>query len=182
MNSPTKLSRLGARFTLRLGRCVALGAVLFVGCGNGDDTGSHGGSTDSAATGLTSSDGGTSTTSSTPEDLCVETINAYRKTVDAPPLARWTDGETCAAGQAKSDSESGKAHGKFGDCQEFAQDECPGWPGPLEESLVKCLKMMWDEGPGGGHYDNMSNTKYTKVACGAYKTPKGTYWAIQNFR
>ena len=46
---------------------------------------------------------------------------------------------------------------------------------------------MWAEGPGAdfqahGHYINMSSTKYSKVACGFYKTPGGSVWAIQNFQ
>jgi hypothetical protein len=46
---------------------------------------------------------------------------------------------------------------------------------------------MWNEGPGEdfskhGHYINMSSTKYTKVACGFWTTPKGSVWAVQNFR
>jgi hypothetical protein len=48
--------------------------------------------------------------------------------------------------------------------------------------IAGCLKAMWKEGPGGGHYDNMRNTKYTKVACGFSVLPNGDVWAVQNFR
>ncbi|HVJ21852.1 MAG TPA: hypothetical protein VM686_40890 [Polyangiaceae bacterium] len=40
---------------------------------------------------------------------------------------------------------------------------------------------MWDEGPGGGHYDNMAGD-YSEVFCGFYTTPDGEVWALQNFR
>ncbi|MDQ3000823.1 MAG: CAP domain-containing protein [Fibrobacterota bacterium] len=98
---------------------------------------------------------------------------------------RWTESETCADGQAKSDSESGKAHGAFGDCQEWAQNECPGW-GSVQSTIDGCLQSMWDERlkPGGeqGHYKNISSSKYTRVACGFSETPKGKVWALQNFK
>ncbi|MFV8750448.1 CAP domain-containing protein [Nannocystaceae bacterium ST9] len=121
------------------------------------------------------------------EQLCVDTINDYRATLDLPALERWTDAEDCSNGEAKSDSESGMAHGAFGTCGESAQNECPGWPGPPEDLTVNCLAQMWAEGPGEpysehGHYINMSNPNYTKVACGFYETPDGSWWAVQNFQ
>ena len=45
-----------------------------------------------------------------------------------------------------------------------------------------CLKAMWAEGPGGGHYDNMSNPSSTVVACGYFVLGDGSVWAVQNFR
>lgn len=121
------------------------------------------------------------------EQLCVDTINDYRATLDLPPLERWTDAEGCSSGEAKSDSESGTPHGAFGTCGEFAQNECPGWPGPPEDLIVGCLELMWAEGPGEpysehGHYINMTNPNYTKVACGFYEQPDGQWWAVQNFQ
>lgn len=45
---------------------------------------------------------------------------------------------------------------------------------------------MWEEGPGTdhrehGHYNNMTNPEYTKVAAGFYTTPSGEVWGVQNF-
>ncbi len=143
---------------------------------------------------LACSSGGTDSSGTTPgpgdgtvEQACVDKINALRATQNLPPLARWTDQEQCSDGEAKSDSESGKAHGAFGACTEMAQNECPGWPGPASDMIGKCLDMMWAEGPGAdfsthGHYINMTSTKYTKVACGFYTTSKGSIWSVQNFR
>jgi hypothetical protein len=103
------------------------------------------------------------------------------------PYAGWTSAGTCADGQAKTDSETMKAHSAFGKCGEFAQNECPGWPGPPTSLLSGCLKMMWAEGPGEpfsahGHYINMSSTSYKSVACGFYQTPSGSWWAVQDFK
>lgn len=114
-------------------------------------------------------------------ELCWSTINAYRERAGLPPYERWTDGESCADGQAKSDEATKSPHGAFTRCGEFAQNECPGTPGPPEKGIVQCLAMMWAEGPGGGHHDTMASRKYTKVACGLYVTPSGAIWSVQNF-
>jgi hypothetical protein len=117
---------------------------------------------------------------------CVDRINAFRATEGLPPYERWTSAESCIDGQAESDSISGEAHGAFGDCNENAQNECPGW-GSVDDIIQDCLQDMWDEGPGQpfeehGHYINMSSTEYTMVACGFFETTDGDIWAIQNFR
>jgi hypothetical protein len=119
--------------------------------------------------------------------LCVDTINQYRATLSLPPLARWSGNEICVGTEAQKDAEAMTAHSAFGSCGESAQNECPGWPGPPDQMIGSCLQMMWDEGPGAdyqkhGHYINMSNPSYTKVACGFYVIPgTTTVWAAQDF-
>lgn len=141
--------------------------------------------------GTTPSETGTATDPTDPYDGarqdCVDRINAFRATEGLPPYARWTDAEGCVDGQAQADSESGVPHSAFGQCGEWAQNECPGWPADPEVINQDCLQMMWDEGPGEpfsehGHYLNMSNASYTQVACGFYATPDGSMWATQDFR
>jgi hypothetical protein len=114
-------------------------------------------------------------------DLCVDTINQYRSQAGLPPLQRWTESESCADGEAQSDSSTGRAHGAFPSCGEVAQNECPGFPGQPENALPQCLRTMVDEGPGGGHYQNMFSTEYTRVACGVTMVG-GTMWSVQDFR
>jgi hypothetical protein len=118
---------------------------------------------------------------------CVDVINMYRASIDVPPVQRWVDAEPCSNDEAQSDAMTNTPHGAFGQCGEFAQNECPGWPGPVNQLLDGCLAQMWAEGPGEpfsehGHYINMSNPAYTQVACGFYETNQGTYWAVQNFK
>ena len=113
---------------------------------------------------------------------CVDEINRYRATKALPALARWTEAEPCAVTQSRDDSQSGKAHGTFGRCQEHAQNACPRWPGRPGEVLDGCLRMMWNEGPGGGHYENMIDRRVTRVACGNYEMPGGRIWSVQDFR
>ena len=119
----------------------------------------------------------------TPE-ACVEHINALRATKQLPPLARWDGNEDCADAQAASDSVTGRAHGAFAACPNLAQNECPGWSSLTGSNGIVpgCLDMMWAEGPGGGHYDNMTRSGYTMVACGFHVTPDGTVWSVQDFR
>jgi hypothetical protein len=44
------------------------------------------------------------------------------------------------------------------------------------------MQMMWAEGPGGGHYENMSSTQYTLAGCGTYTTSDGNVWVTTDFR
>jgi hypothetical protein len=118
---------------------------------------------------------------------CVRIINQYRDSIGLPPYDRWTDGESCADGEAESDAEANEPHGSFGSCGEWAQNACAGWLGTPEGMIGNCLQMMWAEGPGSdfsahSHYLNMSSTSYTKVACGFTVTPQGTVWAVQDFK
>jgi hypothetical protein len=142
---------------------------------------------DIGSTGRTSASGAGGGSSAGAEQLCVDTINQYRSTLGLPPYERWGGAEVCADGEAKSDSETGQAHGAFGECGEFAQNECPGWDPPADEMITGCLRAMWNEGPGDfnaghGHYVNMSSAKYTLVACGFYTTPGGKIWSVQDFK
>ncbi|HET6582202.1 MAG TPA: hypothetical protein VFG69_02120 [Nannocystaceae bacterium] len=120
-----------------------------------------------------------------PAQDCVDRINQFRWECQClPPLARWTDAEMCSDDQSGSDQMSGAPHGNFGMCGESAQNTCPDWPSETDV-VVGCLQAMWDEGPGEpfeahGHYINMSNLAYSKVACGFSASGQGV-WANQNF-
>jgi hypothetical protein len=121
---------------------------------------------------------------------CVARINQLRFECQClPPLGRWTGGESCADSHAEYDS-TRPAHSGFRDgiCANggSAQNECPGW-GSVPMTIDRCLQVMWDEGPGEpfsehGHYINMTNTRFSEVACGFFTTASGQVWAIQNFR
>lgn len=111
---------------------------------------------------------------------CLTVINQYRASIGRPALTLRTSSSSCLDGQAASDGASGFAHGAFGKCGESAQDVCPGWGGSPSSSQPGCLKMMWDEGPGGGHYENMANPDYKEVACGYAPVGNG-YWMTQDF-
>jgi Cysteine-rich secretory protein family len=116
---------------------------------------------------------------------CVQRTNEFRAGARAAPLVRRPDREACSDAQAQSDGATGSAHGAFGRCQESAQNECPGWPGPLDQAIDKCLAQMFAEGPGTftghGHYLNMTEPTYRGVACGISALSNGQFWIVQDF-
>ncbi len=162
---------------------LAAALALALAC-NGDDGDMGESEGSSAESSAESSAGGDDSIQQT----CVDAINDYRAGIGLPAYARWKSAEACTDEQAESDAKSGSAHGAFGACEEWAQNECPGWPSAdPEASLLGCLEQMWAEGPGEdfgahGHYLNMSSKNYTQVACGFYTTDDGKLWAIQNFQ
>lgn len=128
---------------------------------------------------------------------CVDRINQFRtQCACMPPLARWTEGEACADMMATSDSMSMEAHGGFKSrvCSPTGngQNECPGYPS-LNNVVGTCLQQMWNEGPPPmtpcngdcfqkyGHFLNMTNKSFKKVACGFSGTAGPGLWAVQNF-
>jgi hypothetical protein len=113
---------------------------------------------------------------------CVDRINQYRSRVRMGPLARDASTEGCDDEESRLDAQSNRAHGSFGKCGERAQNACPNYPGAsVEDVLNKCLQQMFEEGPGGGHYDNMTSTKYSRASCGFMSMPGGRIWTVQNF-
>jgi hypothetical protein len=117
---------------------------------------------------------------------CVDRVNQLRATKGLGAIPRLASAESCADGQAKTDSQTGMAHSAFNACLSqvqgwtgAAQNECPGW-GSVADTLSGCIDAMWGEGPGGGHYDNMVGD-YDDIACGFYTTPQGKVWMVQDF-
>jgi len=172
---------------MRLAAVIVLGALAACGddpstLGTGrSGTSSSGSSGTSGDTGASGSSGDPAPSGTTAAGVCVATINEYRKTKGLPAYERWDTAESCSDGQAKSDGSTGTAHGAFPRCGEHAQNECPGWPGPPATMIPQCLKAMFGEGPGGGHYEAMMGKQYTKVSCGFATAPDGQIWAVQNF-
>lgn len=136
---------------------------------------------------------------------CLDTINAYRATENVAPLTLAADSlQACTDKQAAADMESGKAHGHFGDCHEGAQNTGPNintsWQGTDTTKIAYYYaKMMWEDekklvtsgerDPNKdedysyiGHYLNMRNPRYTKVACGFAVSSDGKKaWLNMNF-
>ncbi|HVJ89699.1 MAG TPA: CAP domain-containing protein [Labilithrix sp.] len=175
------------RIASRLAACAVHVWLLLTSCTDDTDASSSSSGSSSAVRGSDASAAESSNGSSeggdrTDNELCWQTINSYRKGEGLPLYERWTSVEECSNGEAKSDSETGKAHGSFPRCGESAQGECPGWKGPPEKAIPQCLAAMWAEGPGGGHHDAMASTKYTKAGCGVFVTAKGAVWVVLNYQ
>jgi uncharacterized protein YkwD len=121
----------------------------------------------------------------------VDVINSYRAKINVAAYTRASDLETFATAGAQSDSQSGTPHGHFtstsGGGVAFAENEVPGWPlaqygSSVDTVIEQGLQMMWNEGPGGGHYENMSSTQYTSAGCGYAQTASGDLWVTMDFR
>ena len=50
-----------------------------------------------------------------------------------------------------------------------------------EGAIAAIIAAFWAEGPGGGHYETMRNSRYGAVGCGGY-TAKGAFTLVQHFR
>jgi len=121
---------------------------------------------------------------------CVDYINEFRAAHGRSALSRSGDLEQCAAEGAYQDSLSGAAHGHFGNTDgcggvSDAENEVPGWSLSWSGSVMSVVEggidMMMDEGPGGGHYENILGD-HNSVGCGIFITPDSNVWVIQDFR
>ena len=108
-------------------------------------------------------------------DFCVAETNAYRATVGRPALLRSPALESYAAAAAPHDGSSRTVHQYFhrtrGGGVAFAENQIPWWPltqyGSVREVIRQGMAMMWAEGRGGGHYENIIG-RYSEVGCGVF--------------
>lgn len=107
-------------------------------------------------------------------DFCLSETNQYRSQVGAAPLVRDADVEAFALEAAKSDAASGVPHDYYS--RHFpgysAENEAIRWAkqnhgGTVRGIIRDAIAMAWDEGPGGGHYRNLTGA-YTRLGCGVY--------------
>ena len=107
-------------------------------------------------------------------EFCVSETNRYRAIEGKPPIPHSAELEQYATEGARYDTERESAHQHFGDFPgtAWAENECPsfgGWTvdGDLHDTIAACIKAFYDEGPGGGHYDNMMG-EHQGCGCGVY--------------
>ncbi len=115
----------------------------------------------------------------------VERLNAYRAAAHVPPLLYDAKISAFALEGSRELSKSHVAHAHFareeskssafGPRSAENQGDPSGVP-PMAKDVTESgkkqidllLKLMFDEGPGGGHHDNMLNPKYRRVGVGLY--------------
>ncbi len=107
---------------------------------------------------------------------CVTETNRLRATVGKPAVAESATLETYANAGAQEDF-AGSPHDHFRRTQgggiSFAENECPHWSlsgqgaGDYTRLVKACIAAFFSEGPGGGHYDNMTGN-YGTLGCGIY--------------
>jgi uncharacterized protein YkwD len=122
--------------------------------------------------------------------LCLDTINALRATLGLKSVAWSASLEAFADQGARYDAERNAAHGHFSAFSKQAvpsdaENAIPGWSLKNSKTVAKVVadgaKMMWDEGPGGGHYENIKGS-HAAVGCGIYVTAAGAVWVIHDFK
>lgn len=111
----------------------------------------------------------------TPADLCAEIVNQRRRSLGLPALIQSSALEAYAQAAAAHDASARQAHRYFrstgGGGLAVAENEIPWWPLPasrsVEDVIGDGISMMWSEGPGGGHYDNLAGP-HTAIGCGVF--------------
>lgn len=120
---------------------------------------------------------------------CVDLVNQYRATIHRGRLARSAKLEAFAAKAAANDGVAHDGHQYFrrthGGGVSHAENAIPWWPlasidGGIRGALEQGLQMMWDEGPSGGHYRNMTG-RYSEIGCGIFLN-RGEVTIVQEFR
>jgi uncharacterized protein YkwD len=102
--------------------------------------------------------------------FCVAETNRYRATLGLPPVTRSSTLEAYAAEGARMDGLAHSPHLHFRSSGgiAFAENEIPWWQASSVRTVMQQgLAMMWAEGPGGGHYENMRG-RYTQLGCGVF--------------
>lgn len=105
-------------------------------------------------------------------------LNAYRARSGAPALKLDAKLNAFARQGSVELKENHQPHGHFQRAKVFDegfeggaaenQGDSRGWPieGGINATIDAILQAMIDEGPGGGHHDNMLNPKYKRVGVG----------------
>ena len=123
----------------------------------------------------------------------LDVLNMYRAQAGVGALV--VDGQlsafsTTASMQLES---TGMAHGYFaaqgnalwqeGFCGSAAENQAPGWPtsNGVDATVDAILKAMMDEGPGGGHHDNIIAAQSTRVGVGLVVDSGGALWFTNDF-
>jgi hypothetical protein len=118
--------------------------------------------------------------------FCVADVNRYRAMANRPALTESAALETFASTSALADAASGVAHSHFtsinGGGISAAENELLSSPlsfSPTPKDAISNLDgISWAEGPGGGHYQNLTGG-YTQVGCGTFTTAGAITVAIE---
>ena len=159
---------------------VALTAALTAACSSSD------GSLPSSPSAPTSSNPAAPSSNLEAElTFCVNETNRYRATQDLSALTRSGALEAYAAAGAQEDGLAHAPHQHFrstnGGGLAWAENEIPWWSATSSHAVIQQgLAMMWAEGPGGGHYENMRGP-YTQLGCGVFANGN-EITVVQDFR
>ncbi|MCP3912620.1 MAG: hypothetical protein GY929_21655 [Actinomycetia bacterium] len=117
---------------------------------------------------------------------CVEQINYWRAKEGLPPFERLADAEACAAREARLALEAGKSHYNDG-CGWRSQASSGGGRGGDGSNGTVLLsvdwlpKLIYNEGPDGGHYQAMMTPYPRAVACGYFASDRDNHRILINY-
>ena len=174
---------------------VALLVCALPACGVLSPQGSGGGGSGGGSAGGGGGGGGGGTAADPHAQHNLDTLNMYRAQNGVAPLsydAELSMFSTTASNQLEA---TGQAHGYFvqqsssgalwsqGFCSTAAENQAPGWPvnGDEDATIDAILKAMMDEGPGGGHHDNILAASSTRVGVGLVVDAQQQLWFTNDF-
>ena len=166
----------------------SLALVLATGCGL---FGTHGG----GGGGGGGSGGGSPGTATMHQQHNLDMLNMYRAQHNAGPLViddQLNAFSTTAAEQLEA---TGQPHGYFiaqgnsgqiwmqGFCTAAGENQAPKWPvnGDEDATIDAILVAMMNEGPGGGHYDNIVSANFSRVGIGLVVDANQQLWFSNDF-
>jgi uncharacterized protein YkwD len=118
--------------------------------------------------------------------FCVTETNRYRATLGRAALTRSSALEAYAAVGAREDGLAHAGHQHFrstnGGGIASAENEVPWWTSSnsVHGVVQQGLALMWAEGPGGAHYENMRGP-FTQLGCGVFVNGN-EITVVQDFR
>lgn len=122
---------------------------------------------------------------------CLDKLNEYRAANGAGALILDRKLNDFAAAGSEELAAGGDAHSHFntaknnsmiftdasGFCRAAGENQAPGWMGSSDNQIIDdVLLEMMNEGPGGGHHDNIINKTYTRVGVGLVTKNGGLYF------
>jgi uncharacterized protein YkwD len=126
----------------------------------------------------------------------LDALNAYRAAAGVPALAIDDQISGFSLTASMELKKSNTAHAYFmqqaksgeiwkqGFCGGAAENQAPNWPipnGDIDKVVDAILKAMMDEGPGGGHHDNILNSAMTRVGVGIFVDENTRLWFTNDF-
>ncbi len=115
---------------------------------------------------------------------CLNKINEYRKTKNLKPYWLRTGKECCESREAKAAAIK-DGHALLG-CggTSYSQAYCGGGRNPngtVAKSVPWCPKLIFDEGPTGGHYQAMMRTAPRAISCSYYAINRDKHAILINY-
>jgi len=166
-------------------------------CGLLSPQGSGGGGSGGGGGGSAGSGGGGGTLDAHVQHN-LDMLNMYRAQAGVGPLTvddQLSMFSTTASNMLEA---TGQAHGYFasqgqsgalwseGFCSSAAENQAPGWAlssfgGSMDATVDAILKAMMDEGPGGGHHDNILEASSVRVGVGLVLDAQQQLWFTNDF-